>query len=188
MPPQITITREAICEAGLALVREQGLSALSARNVAQRIGCSTQPVYRAYRSMHELKEAVLAAAREVAMSYLRDDEPEGLPFLQIGFGVLTFAQNEPELYKAVTLSSSMLNGAGEGDAPPAFVVEKMRANSLLTEMSDEQLSRIHTLLWFFSHGLSSLFVTEDAEEDPMGRARELLMQAGRAVISWELKE
>ena len=53
-------------------------------------------------------------------------------------------------------------------------------------LSDEQLSRIHGLMWFFSQGLANLFLIDAGDdEDPMAIAEEYLMRAGRAVVEFE---
>ena len=57
MPPAIRYDRQQILEAALALVREEGAEALNARAVAKRLGCSTQPIFRAFANMDELKLA-----------------------------------------------------------------------------------------------------------------------------------
>ncbi|MBW2457285.1 MAG: hypothetical protein JRI68_22445 [Deltaproteobacteria bacterium] len=146
-------------------------------------------MYRVYGSMDELRADVLDRAGEVAMSYLRG-EGNGhveLPFLQLGLGSLEFAQREPHLFDAVGRSGLMLQVLREGEPLPEFVVERMRGEPLLANLSDDQIRRIHALLWFFSQGLATLFVS-DVEGDPMPMAQELLMQAGRAVIAFELSQ
>ena len=50
MPPQKRIFREDILEAAADLVRQEGPAALSVRNIAKKLGCSTQPVYSSLRT------------------------------------------------------------------------------------------------------------------------------------------
>ena len=70
MPPKVKVTREQIVQAALALVRESGAQALNARAVANRLGCSTQPVFSNYATMEELKLDVLRAADECYQAHL----------------------------------------------------------------------------------------------------------------------
>ena len=62
MPRTISVTREHIFEAAFAIVRGDGADKLSCRAVAEALGCSTQPIYRAYGSMKKLREDVFAQA------------------------------------------------------------------------------------------------------------------------------
>lgn len=43
MPPKPKFTREELVLASLAIVGEQGVEALTARELAKRLGCSTRP-------------------------------------------------------------------------------------------------------------------------------------------------
>mgnify|MGYP002725716086 CR=1 FL=1 len=185
MPPKAKIAPKAVLDGAFELVRREGLDALTARRLAGELGCSTQPVYRAYRSMEELKGAVVARAEGVMREYMELPDAGQQPFLQMGLGSLKFAQEEPQLYRLVTLSGAILRDLQRGSEPPAFVLEQMRAEPDLAGLTDEQLGRIHALMWFFSQGLSSLFFAE-MDEDPMEKAQEYLMLAGRAVIGFEL--
>ncbi len=44
MPKKPTTTKEAMIEGAFQLIRERGHEALTARNLASHLGCSTQPV------------------------------------------------------------------------------------------------------------------------------------------------
>ena len=185
MPPKITVTREQILDAAFELVRRDCMQALSARRLAQELGCSTHHVYRAFASIDELRRKVIEKAEEVAQSFLSGDPGEGPPFLRLGLGGLRFAQQEPQLYAAVGQEGIILRDLQQGKPPPPFALERMRTDPVLSSLSDDQLTRVHARMWFFSQGLATLFLSE-TEEDPMKTATEYLMLAGRAVIEFEL--
>ncbi len=186
MPPKITVTKEQVLEAGLDLLRREGLRALSARKVAQVLGCSTRPVYRVFTSMEDLKkEVLLRASSEVEMLLSRDCAGAESPFLALGLNSLRLARDEPHLYRAVIQGGGVLQDLQQGRPPPEFILERMRADPLLAALSDEQLTRINTLMWFFSQGLATLLFSE-LEEDSMALAEKYLGLAGRAVLEQEL--
>ncbi len=185
MPPKTTKTREDILQAAFEVARTEGIEAVSARRVARELDCSTQPVYRAFASMDELREAVMEQTLALAKTYLLTEvEP---PFLQFGLGSLRFAEEEPQLFKALSLSGPVLENIRHGKPPPAFVLERMRADPQLAALTDDQLTRIHDQLWFFSQGLTNLFLG-DGEVGPgtRQRAQQCLKMAGMAVIGFEL--
>ncbi len=184
MPPKVTVTEAQILEAAFELVRSEGLGKLSARAVAQGLGCSTQPIYRAYGSMAALEEAVFERASQVAMGFLMGEDTEH-PFLGMGLGNLRFAEQEPWLHSMITRSDRVVRDLVTGAAPPAFVLEQMRLLPELAGMDEAQLRRIHTLLWFFSQGIAAVFDATTGT-DPMPMAREHLIIAGQAVIAWEM--
>jgi AcrR family transcriptional regulator len=186
MPPKIKATREQIVNSAFEVVRTEGIDALTARRVARQVGCSTQPVYRAFTSMDELRAEVLERAVHVALSYMAPEGDPSTAFFQLGLGNLRFAQEEPMLYRAVTLEGPMIGDLLRDREPPPFVLERMRAAPPLAGLSDEQLSPSHGLMWFFSQGLANLFLIDAGDdEDPMAIAEEYLMRAGRAVVEFE---
>jgi AcrR family transcriptional regulator len=200
VPAKATITRQQVIDAALALLRREGAEALSARAVARELGCSTQPIYSAFGSMDELAEELRGRAEEVARRYLAptpssrsalsggrtrspapDDPP---PFLAVGLGSLRLARDEPQLYRLLARTGAFLRELAHGKPPPGFVLARMKADPALAGLSYTQLARIHALMWFFSQGLATLFVS-DVGGDPMAIAEEYLELAGRAVIEAE---
>ena len=101
MPPKVKVTREQIVQAALALVRESGAQALNARAVANRLGCSTQPVFSNYATMEELKLDVLRAADECYQAHLAKGmrDPAYPPYKASGVAYIGFARQERELFK-----------------------------------------------------------------------------------------
>ena len=57
---------------------------------------------------------------------------------------------------------------------------------LLAELGDEELGRIHALMWLFSQGAATLLLSE-GEGDPMCLAEGYLALAGESVINFELQ-
>ena len=186
MPPKVTVTEAEILEAAFELVRCDGIEKLSARAIAQALGCSTQPIYRCYGSMAGLHEAVFERAAELAMGFLVGEQAEH-PFLGMGLGNLRFAQEEPQLHRLITRADRVVGDLVAGASPPPFVLQQMRSLPELAVLDDAQLRRIHTLLWFFSQGLATVFDAATGD-DPMPMAREYLTIAGQAVIEWELRQ
>ena len=54
MPRKETITKVAIVDAAFALCLEEGLSEVTARKLAAKAGCSTQPIFRVYKICIEI--------------------------------------------------------------------------------------------------------------------------------------
>ena len=69
------VAAEDIEQAAVNLVRANGLSALTARGVADALGVSTQPVYSSWGSMDALRERVDERVRAFIQTYLAQPEP-----------------------------------------------------------------------------------------------------------------
>lgn len=105
MPPKPELTRDKIAAAAFELTRIKGMEALTARSVAQALGCSTQPIYSLYGGVEELKSSVY----EMAAGYMKNRmlEPRDKhhsPALNLAIGFLYFAQEEKELFRTLYLS------------------------------------------------------------------------------------
>ena len=55
MPPKPKFTREEIAAAALEIVKESGVDALTARNLGDRLGTSSRPIFTAFKNMSEVK-------------------------------------------------------------------------------------------------------------------------------------
>ena len=60
MPAVRKVSKEQIIDAVVEVLRDDGFSAINARSVAKKLGCSTQPIYFSFKNMDELKAALIA--------------------------------------------------------------------------------------------------------------------------------
>ena len=58
MPPTPIITQQDIINAGIQLIRENGIRSVNARSLAKSLSCSTKPLFRIYKNMEELKKDI----------------------------------------------------------------------------------------------------------------------------------
>ncbi len=112
MPPIVRFSREAVLNAAYQLIRREGPNALNARAVAKELGGSTQPIFRLFSGMEELKLAVT----ELALTTWKDCLRERLlgsafPYLTIGMSFLLFARDEPELFKLLFMRDRVSDGS-----------------------------------------------------------------------------
>jgi AcrR family transcriptional regulator len=184
MPPKVSFTREKILREAFEIVREDGLDALSAREIAQRLHCSTRPVYTAFRSMKALEEAVMVKAREYASSYFLQDTDTDSPFLCLGLRYFRFSQEEKELFKLLYLDRRMgitFEKMGEYFSP---LLDRMKKDPRLHGVSEAGLKRMGMDSWIYTHGLVALVCAappQNAEE----LIRTYLSRMGKILIMWE---
>ncbi|MEK4032500.1 hypothetical protein WOC76_03860 [Methylocystis sp. IM3] len=182
MPPKTTISKNALEQAAFEVCRAEGAEALTARRLAQALGCSTQPVYTACGSMEQLKNAVAERVKDFTMQRLAEGAGDVPPYLQVGFASLRLAQDEPHLFG---LASARMR-ARLDEPPPPKIAEAMRADPRLAPLSEDQLVRVHSLVWVFAQGLATL-LGPDAPEGALSRAESMLRDAGDAIIAHETR-
>ena len=159
MAPKTKFTRTEMTAAALQLSREKGVSALTARSVAEALHVSTQPVFTCFHSMEELRREVLSAAREIYDGYIQQGLSAEIPFYGVGMAYIRFARTEPELYRLLFLT------APDGESGGAMA-EMAHTQSLVRD----SLMRIYKIdaraadlyfrdMWLVVHGIAALIVT-----------------------------
>ena len=112
MPPSVRFSREAVLNAAYQLVRREGPAALNARAVARELGGSTQPIFRIFSGMEELKQAVIELTLQTWKNSLSQRLLESaFPYLTIGMCFLLFARDEPELFKLLFMRDRVSDGS-----------------------------------------------------------------------------
>ena len=99
MPPKPQFTAEEIAAAALSLVKEQGVEALTARNLAARLGTSARPIFTVFKSMDEVRWAARELALREFEQYFSDYEHYSPAFKHIGMQMVSYGIHEPELFK-----------------------------------------------------------------------------------------
>lgn len=159
MPPKIRFDREQIVQAALDIVRKDGQSALNARAVAQKLGCSTQPIFREFANMSELKDAVIRQANLVYDRYIEESKNlDDKPYRATGIAYTCFAREEGELFKLLFMRDrrgEVYSDKLEDDNLEYILSAIMQS----TGLSREQAYDFHMLMWFFIHGLAVMIAT-----------------------------
>ena len=101
MARPVTITPEIILHAALDLVRSQGVSALTARNLCASLGCGVNPVFSSFGSIKGVRDAVKEEARRQYRLRVGAGFQLNPPFKGFGMALLWFAMDEPELYSLI---------------------------------------------------------------------------------------
>ena len=99
MPPKPKYTKEEIIDAAYLLVCERGADALTAREVGNRLGTSSSPIFTVFRDMEELKDAVRARAKACFDRYMETAEQFRPAYKKRGMQWVKFAQEQPMLFR-----------------------------------------------------------------------------------------
>lgn len=96
--PKQRITKDMVIDAAFGLAREGGMEQVLVKNIAERLGCSVQPIYSYCANMEglkkELQERTGVFFREYAAAHMN---PQDM-FRSTGHAYLRLAKEEPYLY------------------------------------------------------------------------------------------
>lgn len=173
------ITGENILDTAFQMTREEGFENVTARKVAARAGCSTQPIFRVYRNMEELWSAVYDRAAGFFQDYYSLYPRTGkTPFSNLGMAYIAFAKEEKYLFRLLFASDTgrrrsmyeLLNGT-DGN-----VVYEINL-AVMAQCPDPE--KLFTKMWIFIHGAACMTLTGDYDLSDM-ETRELLEDTYRA--------
>lgn len=177
-----TITIENILDTAFTMAREEGLSNVTARKVAAKAGCSTQPIFRVYKSMEDLWNAVYEKASDFFGNYYNLYPRTGkAPFSNLGMAYIAFAREEKHLFQLLFLSrekwkKSMyeeLNGE-EGNVVSEINLARM--------LGCPNPSEIFMKMWILIHGAACMALTGDYDLSDV-ETKDLLESSYEAFVS-----
>lgn len=173
MPKKPTTTKEDMIEGAFRLVREQGHEALTARNLAAFLGCSTQPIMYRFPNLDILKDLTYQRADAFHSEYLL----AGGDLLEIGLRYIRFAQEEPRLFRFLFQS-----GRFAGFSLQELIRSPEVAGILAAVSSEEGLSAEDAAAFFeplaaIVHGYASLIANNAMKYDPDAARRALIAVA-----------
>lgn len=161
MPPKPKFTREEMIAAALDLVGEKGMEALTARNLGERLGTSSRPVFTMFKNMEEVQEAVRNAARVRFKSYADKAADYTPAFKKLGMQMILFAKEEPNLYRLLFLTNDgSVHELDEGylktDSVAKTALETVQRDYAL-EYEEARVLFHHA--WIFTFGIGTLYAT-----------------------------
>ncbi len=155
------ITKSDIRSAAFSMMREQGISEISARKLAEYAGCSTQPIFRNYKNMNECYKDVFEDSLMLFDKFYEEfPKNSHVPFVNLGLAYISFAEKETNVFKYLFMTKndndmnlySLLNG---------------RTNAVINEMNKakedgvSQPEMIFMKMWMLIHGAACMVITGD---------------------------
>ena len=175
-----SITRQMILDTAFTMAREEGLDKITARKLAEQVGCSTQPIFRAYQSMEELTDEVYERAIAFFQDYYSLYPRLGkMPFSDLGMAYITFAREEQELFRMLFVPQQREKGLYE--------ILNGKSENVKTEIQAAAQSgcpdpgALFMKMWIFIHGIASMSLTGDYDLSDQ-ETREMLDDACRAFM------
>jgi AcrR family transcriptional regulator len=159
MPPKQTITKEMICDTAFEIVRKNGISALSARNIAKALNCSTQPIYSCFKTMKSLEAEVIRYASAFVMEkYLMNKTEQVSNFKSIGLGYISMARKEKHLFDLLYVSGKVPLDFERHIFPidTDLLLDVMKKDPYLSDLPEEDLLDLLCHMWIYTHGLTVL--------------------------------
>lgn len=155
--PKQRITKEAIVETAFEIARSKGMGEVMVRSVADRLGCSVQPVYSYCGSIEGLRREVVEKTVGFVREYAEAHIDKNDLFRSTGRAYISLAKEEPELFAIFILHRregiSSLEDLYESEANPGI------AEVIAKELNiDRSLARqLHLNMLIYTIGIGTVF-------------------------------
>ena len=157
MPPKEKVSKVQIQETAFRMTKEYGFEAVTARKLAEQLGCSTQPIFRAYENMDELRCDLFYMSAEYFADYMLAKKSRTQPlYLTLGMAYIELAVKEKNLFALIASVEDF------GEDPLADAVRNNDSYRILesfpnTEnLSSDKKQELFSMVWTFTHGLAIL--------------------------------
>lgn len=158
MPPKAKFTRNEIINSALHIVKTKGMSALTARELADVLHSSSRPIFTIFKNMEELQGEVIKEIRNVYHEYVEVGLHEELAFRGVGIQYIRFAMEEPELFRLLFMKEQekVVN------LDNILSIIDCDYEAILKSIEDaygvygNQSKRLYQHLWIYTYGIAVL--------------------------------
>ena len=161
MAPKFKFTKEEVLTVTIDFIRENGIEALTARELAKKLESSTKVIFSLFSNMKNLEDEAKFAAENIFSEKvnlaLRDDSP----FKRLGVEYILFSKNEPKLFQWLFMKKGIEVGSFKDFLPMRDYEYRSVIESIDEEykISIENAKKFYEHLFIYSHGIATLTVT-----------------------------
>lgn len=163
MPPKPRVTRDMILNAAYAIAREEGAEQINARTIAQRLGCSTQPVLYHFDRMEDIRREVYHMADEYQTACLMQLPEAQNPMLAMGLNYVRFAAQEKPLFRFLCQSDSFRGQSITTLTDSPELLPMLQILQQEASLTPPQAKAVFKALILLVHGCASLLANNTME-------------------------
>jgi hypothetical protein len=148
-------TKEQILKAAYEVVEKEGFAGFTARNIAKKMGISTQPIYLEFKNMDDLKNTLLDEIYDHLYNEVFPKVYTGDKLVDLGISYIRFAKEQPHLFSAIYVEEY---GGGKKmhDFSYNYFYNLIKHHEKYKNLSDEEIAGFHTGSWITVTGIATL--------------------------------
>jgi AcrR family transcriptional regulator len=176
MPPTPIITKQDILNAGIQLIRENGIRSVNARSLAKSLSCSTKPLFRIYKNMEELKKDIKKELDNYYNDFMEKNMTNENRLLSQGISYIEFARSEKMIFSSLFMNMTMAGSSLQDIIHAEWNRASIENAKALTGLSTEKAEILFINFWLYSHGIATQIVSNDIDI-PLDLVKKLLKNA-----------
>lgn len=158
MARKTTFVKDQLLEKTIDFIRQKGIKSMKARELCKYIGCSTQPIFKNFGSMGNLKNDVKKYVRNYYKNFIEKIVDKNAYLYSTNYSYALFALQEPNLFEALfidDLSSAKTIDEVLKTDDDLDIIESIPNQY---KISKKQSERLYRDVKFYAHGLSCQIV------------------------------
>lgn len=158
---------EYILEKTSDFIKEYGVDRMNARDLCKYIGCSTQPLFKNFNSMDELKKSIKKYVHAYYEDFINKIVDKEDYLYTISYAYALFAYKEPKIFKALFMTELAGTRTIDEVLKSSWNIETIKSIPKQYSLTKKQAERLYRDVRFYNHGLScqiacnSIKVTEE---------------------------
>ncbi len=155
--PKQKITKEMVVNAAFELARQGGMEQVLVKNIAEKLGCSVQPIYSYCKNMEGLRRDVMERVTSFVREYAAARIVPNDLFRSTGQAYIQIAKEEPHIFKMFILHQregiSSLEDLYRTETNPqvaGFIAKELH-------ISVSQAKRLHLNMLIYTIGIGTIF-------------------------------
>lgn len=161
MAPKFKFTKEEVLAVTIDFIRENGIEALTARELAKKLESSTKVIFSLFSNMKNLEDEAKFAAENIFSEKVNLALKDDSPFKRLGVEYILFSKNEPKLFQWLFMEKGIEVESFKDFLPMREYEYKSVIESIDEEykISIENSKKLYEHLFIYSHGIATLTVT-----------------------------
>lgn len=155
--PKQRITKEMVVDAAFEIAKSSGMEQVMVKNIADRIGCSVQPIYSYCKNMDGLRQDVAERVRGFVREYMAEHVDREDLFRSTGRAYIRLAKEQPHLFKIFILhqrkgisSLADLYQAETDSRTAGFIADELGIGM-------ERARQLHLNMLIYTIGIGTIF-------------------------------
>ena len=161
MAPKFKFTKEEVLTVTIDFIRENGIEALTARELAKKLESSTKVIFSLFSNMKNLEDEAKFVAENIFSEKVNLALKDDSPFKRLGVEYILFSKNEPKLFQWLFMKKGIAVGSFKDFLPMRDYEYRSVIESIDEEykISIENAKKFYEHLFIYSHGIATLTVT-----------------------------
>ncbi len=179
------LNKNQIIRCAFDIAREKGRSSITIREIGNRLGRSTAPIYTQYSSIDDIIIDLKTYINELMQKSSLENRT-GNSFLNIGVGLLSFVIDNKLIFNDFFLTMGEHKSESHEEDEIHSYISQMRKSPIANVLDDNQLKRIFRDMQIYTYGLATIICTKNGPEQDLSYYKNLLEQSGSSLIGYHL--